>query len=193
MLMNIKFFVDINQLEVVRSGYLSGEAVAPDLRRWRSEGDIKVDDFVWVVKGPRAGQQGIITRLLEDYRAEVCVTADHSDLSFKPESADDDIAVSSEQLNDLQLNAEKFEIFIPDLHISDRVEMYDTVQVRSGNQKLTGIVRSKRPYGYIHIADTFGPNDKASLHSISTLKPNSLFLAIYECLSRIRLDCRPNW
>lgn len=163
-LMYTKFLAYINQVEVIRSGYHSGERSPEQLRCWRSDDGFMVNDFIRVLRGDRVGQEGVITRFLEDYRVEVYRTADHPDISFKPESADD-ITKSNDRLDDLQSSAEKFEVLLCDVHVGDRIQMYDTVQVHHGKQKLAGVVRSQRPFGYIHIADTAAADDKASSYS----------------------------
>ena len=133
----------------------------PELRHWRSDGSFMINDFVTVLKGDRVGQEGVITRCLEGGRVEVCLMADHPDLSFRPEAADD-VVNSSERLDDLQSSAERIEVSPLDLRVGDRLQLYDVVRFQKGSEGLTGIVRSKRPFGYVHIADTPIPDDKAS-------------------------------
>lgn len=118
-------------------------------------------DFVTVLKGDRVGQEGVITQYLEGGRVQVCVTADHPDLSFKPEAAND-VMKSTKRLDDLQSFSERIEVSVLDLHVGDRVQIYDMVRFQRGNENLTGFVRSKRPFGYLHIADTPFADEKAS-------------------------------
>ena len=133
----------------------------PELRRWRSDGSFMLGDFVTVLKGDRVGQEGVITQYLEGGRVQVCVTADHPDLSFKPE-APNDVMKSTKRLDDLQSFSERIEVSVLDLHVGDRVQIYDMVRFQRGNENLTGFVRSKRPFGYLHIADTPFADEKAS-------------------------------
>lgn len=133
----------------------------PELRRWRSDGSFMLGDFVTVLKGDRVGQEGVITQYLEGGRVQVCVTADHPDLSFKPEAAND-VMKSTKRLDDLQSFSERIEVSVLDLHVGDRVQIYDMVRFQRGNENLTGFVRSKRPFGYLHIADTPFADEKAS-------------------------------
>ena len=88
MLTSIKFFASISQVEVLRSGYHIGESMTPGLHRWRNEDGLMVNDFVRVLKGDRVGQEGIVTHLLEGCKAEICLTADYPDVSFKSEHTD---------------------------------------------------------------------------------------------------------
>lgn len=187
LLMSVKFLANINHVEVVRSGYHT-EPLLPELRRWHSKSVFKLDDFVRVLKGDRVGQEGIITHLLEGYRVEVYVTANHLDLSFKLELADN-ITESGERLDDLQSNAERFEVSVWDLYVGDHVGMYDRVQVQCGKQTLTGVICTKRPFGYVHVADTPEADDKASSYQVFMPKSYSLSLVLNECLSCIHLDC----